>query len=132
MINKRHKTEFESLSKSNKTIGVSIEKFSNNEEIEIFNRLNLSSKEYFNAGVMFIDFNKWIKKDVPEQSTNIIKKLGNKLKFWDQDVLNKIFNSDFRTIDKKFNFILDIQNTTDIPNNTVFVHYAGSYKPWTL
>ena len=51
---------------------------------------------------MFIDF-KWIKKDVPEQSTNIIKKLGNKLKFWDQDVLNKIFNSDFRTIDKKFN-----------------------------
>lgn len=125
------KQEFESLSKSNKTIGVSIEKFSNNEEIEIFNRLNLSSKEYFNAGVMFIDFNKWIKKNVPEQSTNIIKKLGNKLKFWDQDVLNKIFNSDFRTIDKKFNFILDIQNTTDIPNNTLFVHYAGSYKPWT-
>tara|TARA_Y100000741_G_C18238445_1_gene552646 strand:- start:628 stop:1557 length:930 start_codon:yes stop_codon:yes gene_type:complete len=125
------KEEFESLSKSNKTIGVSIEKFSKNEEIEIFNRLNLSSTDYFNAGVMFIDFNKWLKKGVPEKSTNIIKKLGIKLKFWDQDVLNKIFNSDFRTIDKKFNFILDIQNTTNIPNGTLFVHYAGSFKPWT-
>ena len=45
-LTKDIKQEFESLSKSNKTIGVSIENFQIMKKYTI-NRLNLSSKEYW-------------------------------------------------------------------------------------
>lgn len=122
---------FIKLSSLNKTIGVVFEDFSQEEQDEIRDRLNIDIQQYFNAGVMFINLTRWRNSDVPNKSMEIIKNMGSKLKYWDQDILNKIFNKDLYKLHSELNFILDIQNTLTVPKETIFIHYAGSFKPWT-
>ena len=56
--------------------------------------IHINANNYFNAGVMFIDLEKWRKKSIESLSIEIIKEKNKELKFWDQDILNIIFNDD--------------------------------------
>lgn len=122
---------FTNLSNLNKTIGVVFEEFPEEEQDDIKDRLNIDIRKYFNAGVMFINLNSWRNSDVPSKSLEIINNMGSELKYWDQDILNQIFNEDLYKVENELNFILDIQDNLTIPQETIFIHYAGSFKPWT-
>lgn len=99
--------------------------------------LGIKSGRYFNAGVMIINYSKWIDQDIKTKSTQIIKEKKDKLILWDQDVLNIIFDGKFQNIDQEFNYRMDILNFSDkeissIQNNVYLIHYFGKSKPWTL
>ncbi len=129
---KEIKANFNNLSNSKKTVASAFENFSPIEIKELETRLNINGKNYFNAGVMFIDLEKWRKKSIESLSIEIIKEKNKELKFWDQDILNIIFNHDVAEISSSLNYIINIEKETSIPKETRFIHYAGSFKPWTV
>ena len=121
-----------SLLKSENTIASVRENFDDTEKNDINKRLNIDADKYFNAGAMFIDLKSWRKKSIMSASLEIINQKNKDLKFWDQDVLNVIFNNDLIEINNSFNYIINIEKDTLIPEETIFLHYAGSFKPWTV
>jgi|SaaInlV_125m_DNA_1040241.scaffolds.fasta_scaffold52959_2 lipopolysaccharide biosynthesis glycosyltransferase len=126
------KNTFERLKETEYSIAVSNEEFEPEEKKEITNRLNIDADDYFNAGVMFIDLQKWKNNSIPTKALEIISKESKNLKYWDQDILNMIYNKNSLSISNKFNFMIDIQSKVGIPEDTLFLHYAGSFKPWTV
>ena len=99
--------------------------------------LGIKSGRYFNAGVMIINYPKWVDRNIKSKSIEIIKEKKQKLVLWDQDVLNIIFDGSFDDIDQEFNYRMDILNFSDneissIEKDVYLIHYFGKSKPWTL
>ena len=97
-------------------------------------RLSIN-EEYFNAGIMIINFKKWIEEGYTSKFLNKLKKLNSKIIMWDQDVLNAVINGDYSKLSLFFNFKdNDLESRKD--KNTynfeeiIFYHFAGSGKPW--
>ena len=106
---------------------------------EMLDRLSMKSKKYFNAGVLFIDYKKWLNlkigKNLIFHSKEII--LANtELKQHDQDILNSYFDGKFFELENKYNYpILERhykQDKRKIEDNSFFIHYVGREKPWLL
>ena len=76
------------LKKSNYLVSVSSELQSQNQS------LKLKNSKYFNAGVMLIDYKKWIRKNMLDNLIDITNKRKEDLFFWDQDVLNIYFSGE--------------------------------------
>lgn len=96
--------------------------------------LNLKNNKYFNAGVMYLNIKKWIEYDI---STKLMELAYSKRKFVfnDQDMLNIVLENDCIYIDKKYNYTFDVRYKPNryiytIPDDTVFLHYVGRFKPW--
>lgn len=94
--------------------------------------LGLTSKKYFNSGVLYI--NNWISKDINNKIINYAKSAKNMI-FPDQDILNVVLEKDCLYIDKKYNYTFDVRYKPnryiyDLPKDIVFLHYVGKYKPW--
>ena len=105
---------------------------------EMLNELNMKSKKYFNAGVLFLNYEKWQEDNLNEKIIEHSKSMGNleKLKMHDQDILNSFFDGDFLNLDRWLNYALIEENFAKdekkILENAKFVHYLGSQKPWLL
>ena len=87
-------------------------------------------KNYFNAGVMVIDFNKWIRDDLDNKLLSTLKQINKNILHWDQDVLNSFFNGKYLELEEKFNFKASSEITKSDKNELVFIHFIGSHKPW--
>ena len=93
------------------------------------------SEEYFNAGIMLINFKKWIEEGYTSKLLNKLKELNSKIIMWDQDVLNAVINGDYSKLSIFFNFKdndLDSRKDKNTYNfeDIIFYHFAGSGKPW--
>tara|TARA_B100001121_G_scaffold284039_1_gene278607 strand:+ start:56 stop:1033 length:978 start_codon:yes stop_codon:yes gene_type:complete len=111
-------------------------------------RLGMTSNQYFNAGVMIIDYQKWFKQEIGEQLRNKLKNNKKDLKFWDQDVLNMFFDGKYLELHKELNARvhmdayekLDNKERQELNNklkkegfiNEKLLHFAGKFKPWSL
>ncbi len=95
-----------------------INKLKNNLEID-------KSHNYFNAGVLLLNNQKWIKENIFEKLLKIKEKYKTKLLCNDQDVLNKCFENNYFSLDYKYN---SLTNDT----NTLIRHYYGPIKPWQI
>lgn len=87
-------------------------------------------KNYFNAGVMVIDFSKWIKEDLHNKLLSKLQQISENILQWDQDVLNSFFNGKYLELEEKFNFKASSKITNSYKNKLVFIHFIGSHKPW--
>ncbi|MGN0929837.1 MAG: glycosyltransferase [Alphaproteobacteria bacterium] len=97
---------------------------------------------YFNAGVLLINNEKWVKDDVMGQLMNNVSQLQNKLLYNDQDVLNYTFKGKVKFIDWKFNmqtcfftemikpYKMSIEEISNAKQKPVIVHYSNADKPW--
>lgn len=102
---------------------------------EVFNRLEMKSNLYFNAGVMIIDVEKWRKNKNQNSLVDLMITIYEKVDFWDQDIMNCFYDGGYLEISKYLNF-----KDTDLNRNlkkvdtrsVIFLHYAGSNKPWTI
>lgn len=95
-------------------------------EAEFRNRdFILPSHNYFNAGVLLIDCEKWRAHDITKKLFEIELKYRNQLKFADQDVLNKLFENNYKILEKRYNRIFPKKN-----DNIILRHYAGELKPY--
>ena len=135
-IRNEFKKIFDSLNQSNQAIGVKTEFLRDKNNEYIFSNLKLENDKYFNAGVMFINLEKWRAINIEEKAKNIIEDNKIELAFWDQDILNKLFDGEYFEIENKFNYGVDVENF-NLNNNEIFdksflIHYMGSKKPWTV
>tara|TARA_Y100000816_G_scaffold284853_1_gene263729 strand:- start:2860 stop:3795 length:936 start_codon:yes stop_codon:yes gene_type:complete len=124
----------ESLKQTNNVIAASVEYVNTVHTSELFNRLELKSNTYFNAGVMVIDFKAWKENNIKQKLLSAMEKIYDKVNFWDQDILNFVFDGSFLEISRNFNFSTQLnKNSNNIDlRSVIFLHYAGSNKPWTI
>lgn len=102
-------------------------------------------KKYFNAGMMYINLNLWMKEQVSEKSVSILRevnldpkqkiKYGYEFRCFDQDALNIVLKNKVKYIEPKYNFLVNIslkhnKNLQNVPTDTIFIHYHGFNKPW--
>ena len=101
-----------------------------------FKRLNLKSNEQFNAGVLLIDFSKWINQNIESDLLNILNKRFNEIFDYDQEILNIYFDGKFTYLDINLNYQAiggqDDELFNHIENNVFFLHYLGKGKPWSV
>ena len=84
---------------------------------------------YYNAGVLYIDLAKWNEFKMSDKMIEMLN--SRKLSFQDQDAINLIAGDKIKTIPVKFNqFLLMKERDNNLPDDTVFIHFAGQIKPW--
>jgi lipopolysaccharide biosynthesis glycosyltransferase len=102
----------------------------------IFNRIEMKSDKYFNAGVMVINAERWRAKMVGKKLMNRLNNINFKLNFWDQDLFNIFFDGEYIQIDKACNWNIVLEYTysekeeTKLFDDIVFFHFYGKTKPW--
>lgn len=92
--------------------------------------LNFKNTFYFNADVMLINITVWKKHNISSKFISLLS-THNDFKFFDQDVLNILLSNMIINISDRYNYICPlIANNSNINTDTIFVHFAGSTKPW--
>ena len=110
-------------------------KFPDDERNDYFQRNNMKSSVYFNAGVLFFNYNDWLKLNYFEELRTLQDNYSDNLVNWDQDLLNILFDGDYYELNNFANF--NIGANWNYPSQTIselviFLHYQGKLKPWSL
>ena len=114
------------LTNSNKIVSFNTE-ILRGEGYSYFRDLSLMGDNYFNAGVMVFNASKWAKFDVKNKALKLIPKIQEKAIFWDQDILNIIFDKNFLELPDELNSRL-----REKKSDTIFHHFSGKFKPWSI
>lgn len=91
--------------------------------------------QYFNAGVLLLDIPKLNQMNFTDKAVNLTIQLFDKLSCPDQDILNILFENNFKKLDYRFNFMPDhIHHLREKhPNlskiDPMVIHYS-MIKPW--
>lgn len=104
------------------------------------------NSDYFNAGIMLINLKYWREYEITEKAIQYLKENVDKIKFWDQDILNCLFESKWFPLDSQWNateiiFKPDLwkesnfepkfcQELNKLSQDPAIVHFTGSGKPW--
>jgi lipopolysaccharide biosynthesis glycosyltransferase len=103
--------------------------------------------EYFNAGIMLIDLDRWRKTDIIGIGKSFANANPHRLRHWDQDVLNYVFKHDWLPLGERWNacphlygllpeYTLDPDVLTASEKIAIqepaIIHFAGPgpVKPW--
>ena len=89
-------------------------------------QLNKTHK-YFNAGVLLFDIQDWIKNGVAERLFKTEKEYRDKLFWADQDILNIVFNNQYKELSEKYNFMTGEQT---LESEIIIRHFNTDLKPW--
>ena len=122
---------FEILNKSNNVISARTENFEADGS-EVSNRLELTNNKYFNAGVTFINYDRWVKNNLTENLINQMNYLGERVMWFDQDVLNSYLNGMYVDMPPELNFTDINMPIGEVKNKAILFHYWGKMKPWTV
>tara|TARA_B100002019_G_scaffold248807_1_gene227899 strand:- start:2240 stop:3175 length:936 start_codon:yes stop_codon:yes gene_type:complete len=122
------------LENSSFAIAASTEYVYTSETSELFNRLNLSSNNYFNAGVIVINYRLWKSQGLKQKLLNAMDEIYEKVNFWDQDILNYVLDGNYLSISNNLNFSVPVsKESSNIDlRSVIFLHFAGSNKPWSI
>ena len=58
--------------------------------------------------------------------------LGERVMWFDQDVLNSYVDGDYLELPGELNFMDPSVSVTEIKEHAIFFHYSGKKKPWTV
>ncbi len=101
----------------------------------------VGTQEYFNAGVMLIDIDPWMKEKIGEKAAEMaIERVrsGAKYTSHDQDIFNILLDGKFKLAERKYNYIYNLevrglfkhQPPLIYDSGAVLVHFAAYVKPW--
>jgi len=96
-----------------------------------FERLGIDEL-YFNAGVLLINYDLWIQKNIGNKLIEKMDSLGDNIVAWDQDVINSFTNGKYIELEKWINFYNVDVNEKSLDSEVVLIHYLGSKKPWKV
>ena len=115
------------------TIGAVWEEFAE-QHINVQRKKNLdieSNHKYFCAGNLLIDCQKWLEKDVYKNILMLKKNNINSMMEYDQSLLNKCFDNDYKQLSPKYCYIN--QNYYFYNSHDILIrHYNGPIKPWHI
>lgn len=102
---------------------------------QLAENIGLRGKRYFNAGMMFMDVQKWNREQVSERAFCLLSEKGKHFQYLDQDALNTLLEDRVIFTEARFNTINMLSHddegyTQDVPKDTCLLHYAGADKPW--
>ena len=103
-------------------------------------KLNIQKEHrYFNAGLLLIDCKYWRQNNIVKQLMEKTALLKDILEMPDQDILNIVFESDYKELDAQYNLVVDLtaryqdfnKYIADIKGCYV-LHYTGGngVRPW--
>lgn len=86
--------------------------------------------KYFASGLLLIDINKWKQENITQKLIEKLKRENN-YKFFDQDVLNQVLYNKTKFMSEEYHYIYNVSFMKHrVPTNVLFIHFAGSAKPW--
>lgn len=88
-------------------------------------KFGYTSGKYFNSGVMLINLRRWRAKERQTELVEVGRATSGKLTWWDQDILNLVFQNDWMALDQQFNY-----QGGPLPPSVSIAHFTGDYKPW--
>lgn len=100
------------------------------------------TKRYFNAGMMLINVKDWMKEnlfdDIVRRAEENVARVGNRLSHHDQDIHNEMLDGKCLYIEKKYNYLYNLDRQSLFVNQPVnedyhrqiIIHFAGHAKPW--
>ncbi len=86
---------------------------------------------YFNAGVLVINLKKWREKIDIEGIYQFVDKYKQEIKNNDQDILNCLFLSDWKQIERKYNYDNRLNFKKLKVDDIILLHYSCRIKPWS-
>ena len=87
--------------------------------------------EYFNSGVLLVNLNYFRNEKLADRFTEYVTRNAEKIKYWDQDVLNALLYDKRITLSKEWN--VDQHIYTLYPSLDVkIIHFTGTHKPWNI
>lgn len=110
--------------------------------------LEIKEKQpFFNAGMLGINVNLWLKKDISKMAFNYINKNLDLIKMVDQEALNVVLSGKWKELDPKWNVQVGALQSIDLWEDTPFkkemckrknnlmtdpyiAHFIGPGKPW--
>lgn len=116
----------ERMSSSRGDVGPSLWASSQLSEIRL-RKSGLFQGDYFNAGVMLIDLEKWRQRAPLEDLVKISLDYEELFEWHDQDALNVVFQGRWDEIGEQYN---STDNSGPEEPKTAIKHFAGSDKPW--
>lgn len=127
--------EISAMEKNGFTIAAKTEGTRDNSQ-ELFDFLDLKNNNHFNAGMMIINLQQWKFENTKNKLIDILEKRKNKIKFWDQDILNIYFDDNYYKLNEFLNYNHSVFNKNILDkeklNNVYFLHYSGKNKPWDI
>lgn len=118
------------------------------QSFDFYNRLHYPSKlGYINGGVLLINLHYWREKQVERRLVDFILNYPERIKYWDQDVVNYVLQNERIFLPLKYNvqqlfyFKPEFSKVdywsmeTDILEaqaNPVILHFTGGDKPWYI
>lgn len=99
--------------------------------------LGLKHNAYFNSGICLINIEKWLAEDITAKVLDCLLNSKTDMRFPDQDALNIVLDGRARYISPKWNYLYDLIHDLNVNKfalkpvgKAIFVHFAGSVKPW--
>ncbi len=101
-----------------------------------------SAEDYFNAGVMLVNIERWKSLEITTRVLALMKAGRCEMPFYDQDGINGVVAGQWHRIDLRWNqqyehFLvsatemgLDQATVRAIQGNPFIIHYSGAAKPW--
>jgi len=124
---------FNKMEVENKTLSAYVES-TRERKPDYFKRLNLKNNNKLNAGVLLINYRKWVSENTSSKLKEILEEKSTELFDYDQEILNLYFDDNFTKIEKKLNYQVtnnrSISYLQKVKKEAIFVHYLGKDKPW--
>lgn len=94
--------------------------------------------QYFNSGVLLIDIELWNQNHITQKCVDYLLAFPKKIIYVDQCVLNAIFQSNYKQLDKYNNYLYSYipekasyNEMKGIKNSITIIHYT-LHKPWNM
>lgn len=114
-------------------LGAVPKKINSKNKHNFYDHLDLSQEhEYFNAGVLLIDCEKWRISNITQKLFDVLDRYYNKLQLADQDVLNKTFENSYQMLNGEFNVMSNEIVYGNLSDNIVLRHFNDKIKPWHI
>jgi len=126
---------FDELEKENKILGAR-EEIMDTLNLNKYKRIGLKNDSIFNAGVLIIDYKKWLEENIDLELFNIFQNRIGRIKDYDQEILNLFFENNYLKISTNFNYPGGWTKTKELikkaKDEVYFIHYLGKGKPWFI
>lgn len=104
--------------------------------------LGLKSGRYFNSGMMLIDVDRWLERNVSGRCAELLAERP-RFRWADQDALNLLLDGEARFVDARWNVQCNLYVAMKaipfdgspappypLPDGAALLHYTGRAKPW--